>query len=1542
MRFLLLFALFVSSFSWSDSEADYLLVITSPRNAETIAEAARLFQQANPERQDLVIKARTADQMWRQSEAENQQLLAHSRAVLGFGLYGASVANLDSLFQQPLIQTNTHQPRLLISSDHRLVALSQFNGRKLFDDMDVLRTIAADLPGDNFQQDLNQQLQQYPQQRPWLQARGYWHGGGAANTAALFGWLFQQTGESLTVEPVAPTPQLQWLVNGKGYEQLNDAAMAGLDTDKPVWVFMDHAGSGRPADSRLLQKMCQQAREHNAQCLAALAYWGEASVQAAQQLLAYSSRISAVVMLQDFVIGGGEGRSAVTDVFSELNVPVIKAIKLRDRTTAEWRLSSDGIAHDKVYYQVAMPELQGASQPLVIATLDQPHNDERTGIQVQGVVADKAGIDSLLNRAERWHRLQATPNRDKRIAIIYYNHPPGRHNIGADNLDVPASLWQILNQLQQAGYNTGTLPESQQALLDMMQARGVNLPRDAAALASMSSQIATMSAEDYQRWFATLPAAVQQEMEHGPFGLLHQQMIQALQAQRFDLADEALHHTMEEMHHLLEGVDHPGRPRALALLEELEHCYDAAIDEQTGLNTPCLVSSESKPDGQAEDRSRASKLIAALQQTGIEGLGGWGAAPGKVMSYDNRLLLPGLTFGNVFIGPQPPRGWEINEELLHANLAFPPPHQYLAFYHYLHDQFKADAFVHLGRHSTYEFLPHRSVGLADDDYSRIIAGDVPGVYPYIVDGVGEGIQAKRRGLAVMVDHLTPPLASTPLYDELLQLRQLIESFEANHGSDNQAVSDRLIGQIRDKVDTLELKDELAEAMSAELAVMGIRFEDVDDDMLVHEIGHYLTDLQERFMPLGLHVFGKRWDDEAIDMMLDSMLSGSAFNTASGTAAEIEQERTQKRAHLLPLLQASPDAEMTALLNGLAGGYVAPGQGNDPIRSPDSLPTGRNFYALDSSLIPSRVAWQLGQEMARSARANNSQDASKSEAVILWASDVVRDEGVMVAFGLDMLGLEPVWNSRGLVKGLQHQQAALAGDRPRRDIVFTTSGLFRDLYGHQMALLDQAVLLALDASSDTIRRDYPALTLALAAALEGLGERAQGGDEPLGSNQVAAHWLTQAQAQLAAGTDAREAGIAASLRIFGDAPGSYGAGINRLVERSGAWQNRSELAEVYLRRLGHSYGSQGFGRAAQGAFETALGTVENTYFGRSSNLYGLIDNNDAFDYLGGLSLAVESITGSAPNNYVMDHSDPNAVNVQPLGIALRQELRGRYLNPAWLEALMEHGYAGARTMGSEFLEYLWGWQVTNPTLVGDWAWEEVKAVYIDDRYQLQLDDFLAEGHNAHVKSNMLAIMLVAAHKGFWQADDATLQQLASEFAELVARNGLPGSGHTDPDNPMLPWLQQYLTAEQWQPIATAMAAAKGQPQPAEAEVHRLTELTLKEASATQAETGVQTDPSTITDQGSLTTTAEGSRTDTADGSQSNGQASNQASDQSASDAQPQWLLWWPWLLALTVALLLAGGFYRGRQQRMALQAQLSGYGAAHTDQNSKPNPHKETR
>ncbi|HQN47672.1 MAG TPA: cobaltochelatase subunit CobN, partial [Rugosibacter sp.] len=517
------------------------------------------------------------------------------------------------------------------------------------------------------------------------------------------------------------------------------------------------------------------------------------------------------------------------------------------------------------------------------------------------------------------------------------------------------------------------------------------------------------------------------------------------------------------------------------------------------------------------------------------------------------------------------------------------------------------------------------------------------------------------------------------------------------------------------------------------------------------------------------------------------------------------------------LAASPRLEMLGLLAGLNGRFVPPGKGNDPLRAPDALPTGRNFHAVDGDLLPTRLGYQLGRELAIKTIQKNTAKSSGtniegSDAVILWASDAVRDEGAMVAFCLSLLGTEPIWNARGIVTDVKLSDAKLIEDgeknTSRRDVIVTTSGLFRDLYPNLLHQIDRAGRLALAASAELLAEQNPSLKSGLNAALAPL-PGVTWGREPLSTNRVANAWLIRTQALHQQGLPVEEAGRSAALRIFGDAPGAYSAGVNRLTERSGAWHDRSELGRVYMNRMGHAYGMDASGEAAHAAFELVLGSVTRSYHGRASNLYGLLDNNDAFDYLGGLSLGVETLTGHHPDSLILQHADPAHPAVEPLTTALMGELRGRYLNPEWLKPLMKHGYAGARTMGQEFLENLWGWQVTRPDLIKQWAWDEVKETYFDDKQKLGLPQFLAQGHNAHVKAHMLAIFMVAAEKGYWQADAATIQKMGGELAQLVAKNGLPGSGHTAPNHPMWPWLSPQLSAADAQALTVALAKARGE-------------------------------------------------------------------------------------------------------------------------------------
>ena len=563
-------------------------------------------------------------------------------------------------------------------------------------------------------------------------------------------------------------------------------------------------------------------------------------------------------------------------------------------------------------------------------------DQQSTGLKLTHLAPQPLQIRRLARRVHRWHQLRTIPAKEKRVAIIYYNHPPGRHNIGADNLDVIESLWDILHRLQKEGYQTGELPPTPELLLVRLQEIGVNLPEDSKALAHQAEHGLSVTSDQYEQWFSQLPDPLKREMVEGPLGYLHERLQAAVADGLIEEGQRLLETSLTDLTHILEKVATEDGRRARSLMDQLKTIYEDCLAEKRPFDD-------------------AAPFIRGLVDLHIEGLRGWGPPPGRVMTYEDRLLFPGLIFGNIFVGPQPPRGWELDEESLHANLTFPPTHQYMGFYFWLTESFGADAFVHLGRHSTYEFLPRKRAGLDEEDYSWHVAGEIPGIYPYIVDGVGEGIQARRRGLAVIVDHLTPPLSTTPLYDDLLTLRDLVESYEAAAGGEDSALKQATITRIRQTIAELNLRDELEAEFRHELHDESLVLERVDDELLVHEVGHYLTRFQESFMPMGLHIFGRPWETRAVDMMMTSMEPAP------------DQAETLKE-HLV----ASPTQEMDAFLAALNGRFVAPGEGNDPIRTPAALPTGRNFHAIGGDVLPTRVAYDLGKALAEKAVADQKQ------------------------------------------------------------------------------------------------------------------------------------------------------------------------------------------------------------------------------------------------------------------------------------------------------------------------------------------------------------------------------------------------------------------------------------------------------------------------------------------------------------------------------------------------------------------------------------------
>ncbi len=1347
----------------SPATAATVVGVVSERSAAELAAGAHRFLDVYPEHR---VELRTPDQLARFSDEQVQALFQEADAILLAAVFGDQVGRLASIVERVSAEGPT--PVLAINSDWRISRLSRLDGRYPLEALDAdsfKALVTGPGPGADATDHLADRQASHPRQALWLEGRAFYQGRTPEHIDGLMRWLLARAGHDIDYDSPEPRASIRYYRGGEASAEPSSLALK----PGPVVAIMDLDSGDRPGDRALLDAICDAMEARGSQCFAVLSRWGGASLEAVRKLpdVTGPARLSAVLSLQDFMVGGGEGRREVSRLFADMGLPVLKGIRLVDRTESQWRYSVDGLPRESIHYQLAMPELQGVSQPMVLAVAEPATLDERTGVSLTLTRPVTGRVTAMADRLSRWQQLQERDNADKEIALVYYNHPPGRQNIGADNLDVPASLLEMLTWLRQEGYKVGPLPDSPEALLDLIQARGVNLPEVPEALRDMKHQVPFLSLSQYEDYFATLGKVIQSELRDGPLGYLHARLEQARSDREHEAARRILERGVKDLRHLVEHLDHPARDRALELLDQ----YHAGWLQHIG--------------GEGTEAG-LEELRAELLATGIPGLNGWGDAPGKSMVVDDRMLFPGLQFGNVFVGPQPPRGWEIDEELLHANTTFPPTHQYLGFYHWLRDHFEADALVYVGRHSTREFLPRRRAGLASDDYPDLLGGDLPLIYPYIVDGVGEGIQAKRRALGVMISHLTPPLAVTELYDQLLELRQLVETYEASLDPDG-PTRQRAVEMLRQRIDELELRGDFEREIASDLGIARdtVTLDEVSGELLVHEAGHYVTTMQERFMPLGLHVFGQDWSDEAVDTMLESMAGKGQL-----------PDPTWRR-----LLADSPASERSHFMAALSGRFVPPGQGNDPVRTPAVLPTGRNFHAISGDLIPTRVAWSLGHELATEARARDGASAKEasadgSEALVLWASDTVRDEGVMIAFGLDMLGVRPTWSSRGIVNGLERLELGPHSDyQQRRDVLFTTSGLFRDLYEDQLALLDQAARVALDGASKTIMSQHPELEAALEAALAPLPESMQApGDEDLEVNRLAGQWVEDALAMVAAGLSHADAGKQAALRVFGTAPGAYGAGINRLATRTGAWDDRAQLGEAYQRRMGHAYGKQASGEPAHSAFNDRLKQVSRTYLGRASHLYGLLDNDDGFDFQGGLSTAVEHVKGQAPDNRVLQHADPASPRVESLERALLGELRARSLNPQWLKPLMQHGYAGARTMSSDFLDNLWGWQVTSPEVVRSWVWDEVNQIYFQDRHGIGLDEFLATGQNVHVKTHMQSIVLLAAKRGYWQADPFTVQALARDFAREVVDHGLPGSGHTRPGHPLMDWLEDQLEPE----------------------------------------------------------------------------------------------------------------------------------------------------
>lgn len=701
-----------------------------------------------------------------------------------------------------------------------------------------------------------------------------------------------------------------------------------------------------------------------------------------------------------------------------------------------------------------------------------------------------------------------------------------------------------------------------------------------------------------------------------------------------------------------------------------------------------------------------------------------------------QFVFPARRYGHVLLAPQPTRAWEQNLEKLHNDVTLPPSHEYIAFYLWLQQGFQANAVLHVGTHGTHEWLSGKEAGLSDADPTEALIGAMPNIYPYVMDDVGEGLQAKRRGMAVIIDHMTPPFDVAGLNPDLRELGALLNDYRVAEQKSPLLAQSHLTALNRQAAKSGVLKDMKRTVLRSEADLEALE--------------EYLDGTAGKLTPFGLHTFGVAPDAALRQATARAVVSLDKSLTPAQQAARVQQ--------LDQDIRHSADLELERLMQALAGRYIPAGPSADLVRNPGALPTGRNFFGLDPSRIPSATTYEQGarlaQELVDDYRARHGAYPDKLT-INLWGVETSRHEGIMEAQVMALLGVRPTWDERGRVTGVEAISRRKLG-RPRVDVTMISSGLFRDLFGNVLTLLDQAAQLA--QQQDDSDNPLQAHTQKLAADLQQRGLPVQ------------------------------EAQRLASVRIFGVPSGAYGTNIEKLIPLSNAWQNEQQVAEVFINRMSHPFG-QGYwgGDSAEGApamdarlrhevFRQALSGSKIALHSRSSNLFATLDNDDFFQYLGGTALAIRSVDGKTPEVMVTDLSNPRHPHHATLEKYMGQELQTRYLNPRWAEGMLREGYSGARFI-NRVVDHLWAWQVTVPEVVDAGKWQRVYDTYVADRHGLHVRERFAQSGNLRAYQAMTDRMLTAIERGYWQPSEAVRARLTQENTRTLAEAGVACSAES---------------------------------------------------------------------------------------------------------------------------------------------------------------------
>lgn len=794
-------------------------------------------------------------------------------------------------------------------------------------------------------------------------------------------------------------------------------------------------------------------------------------------------------------------------------------------------------------------------------------------------------------------------------------------------------------------------------------------------------------------------------------------------------------------------------------------------------------------DGQLEAEAYRAFFKELPEKVRAKLLEDWGDAPGDVFRCGDRLLVPGTLNGNLFITVQPPRGFgEDPGKLLHSPDSS-PTHHYIGFYHWVRDIWKADAVIHVGTHGSLEWLPGKGTGLSNTCYPDVSIGDLPDIYPYWITIVGEGIQAKRRGAACLISHLSPPMQLAGGFDALEELEQALDEYV--HFRQTQP-------------DNIEAAQEIVREKAIDCHFDGEIDEGDSFDAYADALHNYVTDIKNMQIRTGLHVLGRAPKGEGLldflcalmrmehggkkslirlmaeqagydyeellchseKITADGMTYGRKLDNIEGQmrsliarlgedgftsdavnrameSASIAKAPTEQReaiadalreivTDMVPRLQRT-EGEIGETLRALGGMYIEPGAAGAPTTNGvDVLPTGRNFYGLDPRCMPTPAAWEYGKQLGNALIEQYIADEGRypeAVGIVFWAGSNMRSHGQCIAELFYLMGVRPIWQRPSQrvigVEVISIEELR----RPRIDVTARISGLFRDAVPNAIRWIDEAVRIVRDL------------------------------DEEDDVNYVRKHVLADTDWLETQGEERASAWERASMRIFGDPEGAYGAGIGDLLE-SKAWETLDDIAAVYTRFSGTAYGGDGLAHGYDPIlFRRRMTEIDVTVKNEDTRETHMFSSDDYNAYHGGMIATVRAMTGKTPRSYAGDSSDRQRIVVRSVAEEAARLFRGEAMNPKFIEGMMEHGYKGAADLAN-YLAHSYQWDATSGVMQ-DWMYEGYARKYVlDTAMQAWMEDV-----NPWALHRMAEILLEAEQRGLWNAAEDTLEELRTVYLSI---------------------------------------------------------------------------------------------------------------------------------------------------------------------------------